>query len=198
LYPPDEIAAQKDFVLIRSQRDEGAFNRLYDIYSPILYRVCILILKDESEAQEALQDAFVHLWERPEGFDPARGKLFTWLCLVTRSKAIDRLRSMARRGKKVTPTANGDLEHLLGSNLASGPDALEDSVQDARREAVRGLLRRLKPGQAEVLWLSYFEQLSQKEIAQRLGKPLGTVKSLMRAATRKLSAVVPPEMKAWL
>lgn len=198
MHPPDEIAAQKDFVLIRSQRDEGAFNRLYDTYSPILYRVCILILKDESEAQEALQDAFVHFWERPEGFDPARGKLFTWLCLVTRSKAIDRLRSMARRGKKVTPTANGDLEHLLGRNLASGPDALEDSVQDARREAVRGLLLRLKPGQAEVLWLSYFEQLSQKEIAQRLGKPLGTVKSLMRAATRKLSALVPPEMKAWL
>jgi RNA polymerase sigma factor (sigma-70 family) len=195
---PDEIAAQKDLAFVRDQRDESAFGRLYDIYSPILYRICIVILKDESEAQEALQDAFVHLWERPGGFDPARGKLYTWLCLVTRSKAIDRLRSLARRGKRVALTADGDLEPLLGLSTAGGPHALDACVEDARREAVRGLLRRLGPDQAEILWLSYFENLSQKEIATRLGKPLGTVKTRMRAATKRLSALVDPEMKSWL
>lgn len=195
---PDESKSLADLARMRSQRDEAAFGRLYDAYSPILYRVCLLILKSEAEAQEALQDAFLHLWERSEGFDPARGKLYTWFCLVTRSKAIDRLRRNARSRKRVTLTAEGSFDPGLEQAPDHAPNALERSAEKQLRDQVRGLLASLPSAQAEVLKLAYLEGLSQSEIARRTGKPLGTVKTQMRTATQRLTAMVTPEMRAWL
>lgn len=195
---PDEIRFQRDLTLVRDRRDEAAFGRLYDAYSPLLYRVCLLILKSEVEAQEALQDAFVHLWERCEGFDPSRGRLYTWLCLVTRSKAIDRLRRNQRLGKKVALTPEGDLEPSLGKAPQPGPDALQLSLDADRRVRVQALLAQLPEAQYRVLALAYYEGLTQSEIAHKTRRPLGTVKTQMRTALRRLAALAGPELKAWL
>jgi RNA polymerase sigma-70 factor (ECF subfamily) len=201
LSQPDEIEAQDCLKRIRETRDEAAFSRLYELYSSILYRICILILKNEAEAQDALQDVFLYVWGRNMGFDPSRGKLYTWLCLLTRSKAIDRLRKNRRLDKKVTLSAEGDLEPVLRQleiKESQGGGALEKIVDLERREKVLALLANLSAPQAEVLKLAYYEGLSQNEISQRIGRPLGTVKTQMRSALRKLSAQMTPEMKTWL
>jgi RNA polymerase sigma-70 factor (ECF subfamily) len=200
LSQPDETEAQDCLRRIRESRDEAAFSRLYDLYSPVLYRVCLLILKSEAEAQDALQDIFLHVFERSVGFDPSRGRLYTWLCLLARCKSIDRLRKNRRLDKKVSLTAQGDLEPVLRQSGAQAQEAaaLEHLVDAQRRSQVLGLLKSLPQPQAEVLTLAYYEGLSQNEIAGRLKRPLGTVKTQMRSALKKLASLAGPEMSPWL
>jgi RNA polymerase sigma-70 factor (ECF subfamily) len=197
---PDETIALRNLDLVRGQRDEDAFGRLYDVYSPILYRVCLVILKSETEAQEALQDAFLHLWERSGTFDPERGTLYTWLCLVTRSKAIDRLRKNARLDKKVTLSDDGNLESRPENdqNKTIIHDSLELILNKNLTERVSALLAHLSAHQRDVIQLAYYDGLSQSEIAQRTRRPLGTVKTQLRSATQKLASLATPDMKAWL
>lgn len=195
---PEESSALADLAKVAERRDPAAFERLYDAYSPILYRVCLMILKDEGEAQEALQDVFMHVWERSGGFDASRGKLYTWLCVLTRSKAIDRLRRRARLQRRVALSPDGSLEAALQQAPDPRQDALQQSAESQQARQIRSLLATLPAAQVEVLTLAYLEGLSQSEIARRTGRPLGTVKTQMRTATQRLAGLVTAEMRTWL
>ena len=134
------------------------------------------ILGDQGEAEELLHDVFIEVWKRAGDYDPSRGSVRTWLMLRMRSRCLDRVRSAARSR---TMSVSEEMERA-----AYGEPARASEVADARR--VHGALAELPEAQRQVLELGYFSGLSCSEIAEVLGVPLGTVKSRLHAALKKL------------
>ncbi|HTM57758.1 MAG TPA: sigma-70 family RNA polymerase sigma factor [Candidatus Udaeobacter sp.] len=165
--------------------DAQALAELYDRYTPLLYPVARRILRSTADAEDALQDVWLQVWKRSATYDPRRGSVAAWLLTVTRSRALDRYRSLASRRNaesKVDPT-----ESVPPAN----PSAVAASAQVGER--VRSALSTLQPQQRQVLEIAYFEGLSQSEIAERLSAPLGTVKSWTRQGLTRLKELLPRE-----
>lgn len=158
--------------------EETALADLYGRYRLILFGLLVRILHSQSEAEEVLQEVFIQVWQRARDFDEARGKPFTWLVTLTRSRAIDRLRALGAR-ERATLGATRDVQEIWS-------DAVSDAIQSERGRLVRKALARLPEEQRRALFLAYFEGLSQSEIAARLSTPLGTVKTRVRSGLIKL------------
>ncbi len=167
-----------DLALIEriSQRDEAALAALYDRYAAMLSSVLNRILRDNQAAEEILQDIFFQLWRMPARFDPARGSLPGWLLVIARNRAISRLR-------RHNP-ASGD---ELGENSVVLPGNFESVVvQKQLLDRVKHALENLPAEQRSCIELAYFEGLTHSEIAERMGDPLGTVKTRLRSAVETL------------
>src|SRR6267142_5397702 len=115
--------------------DEAALARLYDGYRVILFGLLVRILSSREEAEDILQDVFIQVWRRARDFDEKRGRPFTWLVTLARSRAIDRLRMLAARQRLVTGAAQEQTEAVS--------DALSDTIRVAQRETVRQALAEL-------------------------------------------------------
>ena len=146
--------------------DEAALARLYDAYRVILFGLLVRILNSREEAEDILQDVFIQVWRRAKDFDEKRGRPFTWLVTLTRSRAIDRLRQLGARQRLATGAAQEQSEAVS--------DALSETIKGAQRETVRRALAELPEEQKHTLVLAYFEGLTQAEIAAKLNAPLGT------------------------
>jgi RNA polymerase sigma-70 factor (ECF subfamily) len=163
--------------------DLVAFERLYDRHSSTLYALLLRILANPDDAQEVLQETFVKAWTNAKMFDAVRGSDVAWLISIARSRGIDRLRSRRIRG---------DREDEAGRELSSSFGFVEkrtgadDAIQSEERSAVRYALAQLPEPQRVALALAYFEGLSQSEIAEKLGEPLGTIKTRMQLGMKKL------------
>lgn len=177
-----EHTQHSDAELIRAiaRGDERAFARLYDLHSPILLGLLIRILKDRAEAEDTLQEVFLQIWQRASDFDEARGRPFTWIVTITRSRAIDRLRSQKSRARVALETALSEMV------VSPRRDAADDAIQSEHNEAIHRALAELPEEQRRALLLAYFEGLSQSEIAARLDEPLGTIKTRARSGLSKL------------
>jgi RNA polymerase sigma-70 factor (ECF subfamily) len=181
-------------------RDLEAFAALYDAHSPLVHRICALVLRDEQEAQDVCQEIFTKFWEKPAAFDAARGSLRGYLGMLARSRSIDRLRSRRRREKRVSlaPATDQSLETVALRNAHhAGPNALDQAQQRQRREKILGLLDSLPAVQAQALRLAFYEGLSHQELAVRLGQPLGTVKTRLRRGLERLSRLMGPDSEEW-
>ena len=159
-------------------RDEAALAQLYDRYRVILFGLLMRILNNREEAEDVLQELFMQVWRRAADFDENRGRPFTWLVTMTRSRGIDRLRTLAAR------------ERADVAGVRDESEAVSDAATDAFRSEQRGLvtnaLAQLPDEQKGPLMLAYFDGLTQSEIAAQLGAPLGTVKTRMRSGMIKL------------
>jgi RNA polymerase sigma-70 factor (ECF subfamily) len=156
--------------------DEEALAALYDRYSGVAYAIALRVVRDSGLAQDAVQDAFLAAWRTAAGFDPARGTASTWLLTLVHRRAVDIVRREQRR--RTEPLGEGAAD-------AGGP-VDEDAVIRDRRRTVQEALARLPPEQRQALELAYYGGLTQSELADRLGLPLGTVKSRMFAALARL------------
>ena len=162
--------------------DESAFARIYDRYSPILLGLLLRILRSRAEAEDVLQEVFLQVWQQARSFDESRGRAFTWLVTLARSRAIDRLRAVDSRDRAAQRSAED------GPPAAQTPvPADEEAIFAERAEVVRGALGELPEEQRQVLVLAYLEGMSQSEIAAAKNQPLGTVKTRTRAGLKKLS-----------
>jgi RNA polymerase sigma-70 factor (ECF subfamily) len=177
---PDE-QWEHQLVLRLRERDEAAFAALYDRYAPAVQGLARTILHDSSLAQEATHDVFLRLWQRPENYDQSRGPFAPWLLRVTRNRAIDLLRRQREQ-----PFAGDDAE-AIGWVLDPAPDPAEQAVSLVIGQQVRAALADLSADQRGLLEMAYFGGLSQREIADHLHRPLGTVKSQIRSAMRQLA-----------
>lgn len=169
--------------------DTRALEELYDRHAPMLYGLVLRIVGRVSDAEEVLQDAWLQAWRRAGTWDPARGTVVAWLVTLARSRAIDRIRSVASRQRAESATPAPD-----PARTADEPAA--NAAQRQRQERLSAALATLSPRQREVLELGYFGGLSQTEIAERIGAPLGSVKSWTRQGLMRLRELVPQEEMA--
>jgi len=158
--------------------DERALAHIYDRYRVVLFGLLVRILNSREEAEDVLQEVFLQVWRRAADFDEKRGRPFTWLVTLARSRAIDRLRALASRERVAQAGAREESEQIS--------DAASDTIRAEQRDLVTNALAQLPDEQKRALMLAYFDGLTQSEIATRLGAPLGTVKTRMRAGMTKL------------
>ena len=163
-------------------RDEAALAQLYDRYRVILFGLLMRILNNREEAEDVLQETFLQVWRRAADFDENRGRPFTWLVTLARSRGIDRLRMLGARERVAAAGARDEVEVVS--------DAASDAFRSEQRELVRSALNQLPDEQKQPLLLAYFDGLTQSEIAARLKAPLGTVKTRMRTGMMKLREVL--------
>lgn len=166
-----------------AQGDMAAFEELYDRHSGILYALLLRILGSAEDAQEALQETFVKAWASAGAFDAARGSEIAWLIAIARSRGIDKLRSRRVRAERESD-AGREISIRTGSVVSS--TGADDVIASQERVAIRRALDELPPTQRLALELAYFEGLSQSEIAERTGEPLGTIKTRMQLGMKKL------------
>ena len=172
--------------------DEAALALLYDRFSGMLLGLAHRILNDASDAEEILQEAFVQVWKQAGRYDSSRSSVSTWLVLITRSRAIDRLRS--RKVKERT---------LLGvqqekRGMHTSPEGVGDVLRQERGQRLREEMALLPQEQREVLEMAFFRGMTQSEIANRTGIPLGTVKTRSLLAMRKLRKALSDELEELL
>ena len=159
-----------------------ALSELYDRYSRLVYSLALHSVGDSATAEEITQDVFLRVWQRARQYRPGRAKVSTWLTSITRHRAIDQLR---RRGSRPEQHSVGWAELVPGSEpAANGPEAAVSLGME--RERVRAAIASLPEEQQQVLALAYFQGLSQSQIAEATGQPLGTVKTRIRLGMQKL------------
>jgi RNA polymerase sigma-70 factor, ECF subfamily len=160
---------------------QAALSELYDRYSRTVFGVGLKILGDRSMAEELVQEVFLKVWRSSGTFDSARGSFSTWLYRVTRSVALDLYRKRARR---VRPVSDGQLHIAAERDPSAGPQKIVDESWLSWQ--VSRALEVLDAPHREVIDLAYFGGLSQREISEQTGVPLGTVKTRTASAYRSL------------
>lgn len=157
-----------------SRGDHAAFSELYDQHARMVYGIAKRVLGDGAQAEDVAQSVFLQLWSRPEAF--AGGNFAGWLARVARNKALDILRSSAVRTR----------EPDMPTNLASEAGLEDEVFSRDRASAVVGAVALLPAEQRTAIEQAYFGGLSYREVAERSGTPVGTVKSRIRAGLRRL------------
>jgi RNA polymerase sigma-70 factor (ECF subfamily) len=178
-------------LLERVQRgDRAALRALYQRVGGQAMAVAVRVLGAQSEAEEVVQDSFVDVWGRAAQFDAVRGSARAWMLSMVRNRAIDRLRTRGANSRMIDRVRDGHTDR------PRSPTPLELAEQREARERVQRALAALTNEQRHAIELAYFEGLSQSEIAARLGEPLGTVKSRVRAAMEKLASLIKSDQVA--
>jgi RNA polymerase sigma-70 factor (ECF subfamily) len=178
-------ADEQDLMKAIAEADASALAVLHDRHAPVVFALCLRILRDAQEAEEVLEDVFLQLWERAAQYDPARGSVIAYLVTLARSRAADRVRRRVRRERilRAVPADAG-----LDEPAAPPPSPLQASLATERTALVRAALAALPPSQRESLELAFLDGLTHPEISERLGEPLGTVKTRIRAGLARLRA----------
>jgi RNA polymerase sigma-70 factor (ECF subfamily) len=165
-------------IALLERGQEDALAELYDRYGQIAYSLAYRMLRNETLAEDAVQEAFLTVWRNAARFVPERAKASTWLLTIVHRRAVDLVRrEERRRTEPFTPSAEA------ASSEGSAADAAWLRLQ---RERVQAALRRLPDEQREAIELAYYGGFTQSELAERLGQPLGTIKSRMFAGLARL------------
>jgi RNA polymerase sigma-70 factor (ECF subfamily) len=177
-----------DLVRRLQQRDPRALGELYDRYGRLAFSLILRVVRDAGIAEDLVQETFLRVWNRVGGFDAERGAIGPWLLAVARNRAIDYLRSASGRERNALELEETDHPSLYC-------DMESEIFQSDRARRVKAALQKLSPQHRQVIELAYFEGLSQTEMAERMGQPLGTVKTWVRTALKilrdDLGVVVP-------
>ena len=172
-----------------SSGDRGAFDELYRRYSAAAYGLAYRLTGQQILAQDVVHDSFLALWRAPEAYDPARAPFRTFFLSLVHHRAVDTIRREERMRRRNERASN--LEPLTDEDVAEG--VVDQAYLSIRRDEVREALTTLPPDQRRVLEMAYFDGLTQAVIAERLGIPLGTVKTRTLAAMQKLRAALSRE-----
>jgi RNA polymerase sigma factor (sigma-70 family) len=183
-----ELAHLTDEALLAliARADEHALAELYRRFGRLAYGLAFRILRDDALAQDAVQEAFLGVWRGAERFSAERAKASTWLLTLVHRRAVDLVRREQRR--RAEP-----LEPETEAAAGNTGDAAELLTQ---REAVRTALRQLPPEQREAIELAYYGGYTQSELAERLGQPLGTIKSRMFTGLSRLRDLLGDDVRA--
>ena len=189
--PPDLAHLSDEAVVALAGRsDESALAELYDRYGRAAYGLAYRVLRDESLAEDAVQEAFLAVWRGAHHFLPEKAKASTWILTLVHRRAVDLVRREQRR--RTDPIDDHD---------AATPDGSAEDVAWLRleRERVQAALKQLPDQQREAIELAYYGGFTQSELAERLGEPLGTIKSRMFAGLARLRELLdnPAQGEPW-
>jgi len=171
--------------------DPAALSDLYDLSSRYVYGICLKVLRNHADAEEVTLDVYAQAWRQASRFDADRSEPLSWLLMLARSRAIDRLRA---RGGVHRHEEDFDQARDLASPLLD-PEAGTALAQ--RASTVRAALACLPAEQREVIELAYFQGLTHTEVAEKLAQPLGTAKSRIRLALQRLRQTLGPNAEGW-
>ncbi|HWV36507.1 MAG TPA: sigma-70 family RNA polymerase sigma factor [Thermomicrobiales bacterium] len=172
-----------DLVDLMAVGNAQALETLYDRYSRIVFSFALRILGDPASAEELLQEVFFRAWQQASRFSANRGSFVTWLLSITHNMAIDEIRKRQRRPQRAD---SADPVLMLANVTDTGPSVEEYAVLSSWREQIAEAMRELPDSQREAIEMAYFQGLTQREISEQLGQPLGTIKTRMRLGMRKL------------
>ncbi|MEV7597105.1 sigma-70 family RNA polymerase sigma factor [Kitasatospora sp. NPDC089797] len=165
--------------------DEAAFEVLYRAVAGPVYGVALRTLRSPVHAEEVAQEVFLEVWRTADAYRPERGPVMTWVLTIAHHRAVDRVRS-AR--------ASAERDHRAGFREPTQDDPPEEqAVRSLDRQRIRSALTHLSPVQREALVLAYYGGYTQREIANRVGVPLGTVKTRIRDGLIRLRTAIAPD-----
>ncbi len=162
-------------------RDQGALDTLYERYSSVVHAVALRIIGQPADAEDVVVDSFWQVWQQAESYDASRGQLRTWIVTIARSRALDRLRVLRR-----SPLAAAEEVNVAGREVAAEDNPEQAAWMSQKSAIVRAAMASLPQVQRQALELAYYLGLSQSEVAERLGEPLGTIKTRIRLGMTKL------------
>jgi RNA polymerase sigma-70 factor (ECF subfamily) len=173
-----ELSGHHDEELVRrlQKREEKAMAVLYDRYGRLVWSVIVAIVRDTALAEDLVQETFLRVWNRIQFFEAGRGALGPWLLAIARNRAIDHIRSVSSRMDR------GSVELDITSHPSLFVEMERELVNKDHSRLIQGAMKKLNPNQQRVIELAYFEGLSQTEMAERMGQPLGTIKTWVRSA----------------
>lgn len=161
------------------ERNDKVFSYLYDNYAGALYGIVNSIVTDKEIANDVLQNVFVNIWRKIDSYDPAKGRLFTWMLNIARNAAIDEIRSKGFRDSQKNQSLSQNVDNLAAVTFPSFDDV-----------GLRKVLTRLKGELRVLVDLSYFQGFTHEEISKALNIPLGTVKTRIRSALTQLRTMI--------
>ena len=179
----------RDLLAGIARGEESALSALYDRHAPILYALAYRISGESADAEEIVLDSFAQVWREAGRFQSARGSVIAWLMTICRSRALDLVRARGRRARLASSAAAlSDSTPAMGA----GPGASGDIavLRTERCRVVASALEALPHPLRQAIQLAYWEGLSHSEIAERLGEPLGTIKTRVRSAMQRLRDVL--------
>lgn len=180
LLEPKTKYSEQELVVLLNQQSNDAFSYLYDNYSGALYTIINQIVSDKEIASDVLQEVFVNIWKKIASYDPAKGRLFTWMLNIARNAAIDKVRSKGYRdNQRNQPIAEGE---NAGPEMGTNP-----VINDV---GLKKVLTTLNEEYRKLIDLSYFQGFTHEEIAKIMGIPLGTVKTRIRTAISQLRTMI--------
>lgn len=192
--PENSSAPVSDSVLMRriGERQPEALRELYRRHAPNLLALGKRILSTAEDAEEVLQEVFLRVWQEYQRYDPERSSVATWMVLIMRSRAIDRLRN-----RRVVEKVHG-AAFQEGGEMYTSPEGAVNVLDRQREGRVRSELLDLPAEQRQALEMAFFEGLTQSEISERTGIPLGTVKTRTLLAMKKLRKNLRQEIRELL
>ncbi|MEM7553965.1 MAG: sigma-70 family RNA polymerase sigma factor [Cyanobacteria bacterium P01_A01_bin.84] len=169
-----------------AQGDQKALSTLYDRYARPIYSLVLKMLNSVEESEEIVLDVFSQVWRTAQNYNIERGRVDTWLFMMARSRSLDRMRSKQRKANTISiSNETDDIKIASNSTLPE-----EDLLIKERRGRIIVALYEIPPEQRETIELAYFQGLTQKEIAEKTGVSLGTVKTRIRLALSKLKSML--------
>lgn len=171
---------EKELIALLKQRDEKAFSYLYDNYSGALYGIILQILENTELANDVLQEVFINIWRKIDTYDPAKGRLYTWMLNISRNASIDQLRSKNYQNSQKNQSIPENVDALGGSSIQMSIDSI----------GLKKMLEKLKMEQRVLIELAYFKGYTHEEIAEMEDIPLGTVKTRIRNALIQLRTLL--------
>lgn len=178
---PPSLYSENELVRLVKSRDKEAFKYLYEKYNGALYSIISQILPGTNNASDLLQDAFITIWSRIDAYDPAKGRLFTWMLAITRNLCIDVMRSKSYKNEQKNIYLGNDFDEEL---FAAGKTAT--MPETVNYIGLKKAVQKLPPKQRQLINLAYFSGYTQSEIAGMEGVPKGTVKTRIRKALIEL------------
>jgi len=177
-----ELSGEHDEALARrlQRKEPQAMADLYDRFGRLAYSVILSVVRDPSTAEDLVQETFLRVWNRAHAFEAGRGALGPWLLTIARNRAIDHIRSVGSRMQK------NSYEFDASEHPSLFVDMERDVFNTDHARIIRKALAKLTENQQKVIELAYYQGLSQTEMAEQMGQPLGTIKTWVRAALKVL------------
>ncbi|NNE90979.1 MAG: sigma-70 family RNA polymerase sigma factor [Verrucomicrobiales bacterium] len=184
---------QADFELMQriAAKSSGAFAEFKDRFYPLIYSTALKVLRHREDTEDVAVEILSKIWNKADSYHPKKGSLVTWVCTIARNRSIDRVRSVQRRCA---------LYDRYEKRLETGrPEARTSGREEIHRADARRFLENavveLTPSQREVIELAYFEGLTQRQISEKIQRPLGTVKARIRRGMDLLRGRIGDELK---